>query len=385
MLPQALQQALSEGHWQAARLLIQTSPQPVQALGQLLLAARLRQPRRLRALLQEPALRAHPQAQRELALALYHTLGPEAARPALGRDSAEMRNLDLLVHSHAAAAATAHSASLALRLDRLPVVMAGINDGPEATFVLDTGAANTLLSRQYAQQAQLTVLEGEPEDGLQARNRPPFAICPIQDLRLGGFHSGPTVLAVASLPPQIQAAGILSPFHSLRGHWWEIDFPRRCLAIHCNGEQQRIPYQEWNRTALYWDRGNVFVRARLNGRQRGLFLLDTGAGANILTPAFAAAAGVGQVGSSTGTVDIQGATQIQPAGLQRLLVGRAGATDDVAYETCISNYSVEARDLAPIQCAGFVGLPWFRSRRMLVPPDQRQLYFTQEPGAASTA
>jgi len=374
--------AIMQGRWMSAARKLRHRDLLKAALGQAILASRFRNARRL-LLISPELLRANPEAHREYALALFHTVGPQAAVPELTmlREHSDIRNL--LLAARLAAPTSVRSGSVTLRDSSpaaLPVVDIRVNELPPAAFIVDTGAANTLLSRRFASANQLPVTDGEP-DPVPLRNRPPFALCRVASLALGGIRIASALLNVAELPPQIEAAGLFSPFSAFREYWWELDFPRNTLHLLRTGEQSRIPYRQWDRTSLYHDGGNVFVNAWLNGRHCGMFLLDTGAGANIITPEFAQAAGIPLAKWDIRTVDIQGSAQVGDAGVQVLTVGNPDASDEPPSRIYISPYALDSRDLAPIQCAGFVGMPWFRRRRILIPPDQKHMYFTQEPEA----
>jgi predicted aspartyl protease len=260
----------------------------------------------------------------------------------------------------------------------LPVIRASVNGLPPGSFILDTGASTSVLTRDYCERNRIPYRQTPFPVRSGAGGE--IQACPalVERLDLGEIQLQHWTANVIDLNPRLQIAGILSPLSTLRGIATEFDMRRREFRVHPG-----LSAAEWMSSAgepvrsarLVWDGGNVFVRATVNGASDGWFLFDSGAAEICLTTAFALQLGlVLNAENAFDSVSAGGTTRVTPGPTVTLAVSGAPPHET---ESFLIDHAEDPDSPIPLTCSGYLGVSWMAGRRLLVSPDARELLFTE--------
>ncbi len=198
----------------------------------------------------------------------------------------------------------------------------------------------------------------------------------LSAVQWGGIEIETVPAHVLELPENFKVGGILAPQDALRGTGFEIDGPNR--ALRTLTEQTAEAWMKGlagrtHQTSLHWNGGNFFVDAQAADMPSLTFLLDSGAGGNGVCEEALLKHGKSVAGGLEGN-------SATAAGSHRVRTGIKGAI-------AVGSGSSETGELflAPcprddedsIEKAGYVGAPWFWSRRVFFPIDRRSIAFTE--------
>jgi hypothetical protein len=171
----------------------------------------------------------------------------------------------------------------------------------------------------------------------------------------------------------LRVAGILSPLDTFRRAAIALDFREHGMSLTQNqmpGNPGEPIYQE----PLVWEDSAPFVRAVINERDYGYFLLDTGSAANLLTADFAKhAAGIEPAAHHFEGLTF-GGTGEYATGAAAVI--RVGSSLPSAARFEVAGRHVDPDAFAPLTSAGYIGMPWFESRRLFFPAHARHMLFT---------
>ncbi len=264
-----------------------------------------------------------------------------------------------------------------LKGQTLPVVQAAVNDAEPAYFIVDTGAPSTLLSRSYARNIGIdfdrTIYrEGRDGAGNTLRLHPGV----LDRLHLGEVSCSCYPVLVTDLSENLNVAGILSPLDLFRECFVEMDFRDDQLRIHSpvtGRKGQGRQKESFSPLPVRWNGESPLVRGFVN-RQEGMFLLDTGAGANLLCRKFASRLKVNPDGKARfETPTAAGQASIQEGGRGWFSVGEEHPMEsDFLIKSCV----MDPDDLFPDMMDGYAGMPWFRGRRLFFSPNGKNVTVT---------
>lgn len=281
----------------------------------------------------------------------------------------------------------AYSGSAAVPLlkgQTLPVIQAAVNDAEPAYFIVDTGAPSTLLSRSYARNTGIdfdrTIYrEGRDGAGNTLRLHPGV----LDRLYLGEVSCSFYPVLVTDLSEGLKVAGILSPLDLFRECFVEMNFRDNQLLIHSlltGRKGQREQEESFRILPIRWNGESPLVRGFVNS-QEGMFLLDTGAGANLLCRDFAGSLKMNPDGKARfETPTAAGQASIQEGGHGWFSVGEEPpAETDFLIKSCVT----DPDDLFPDMMDGYIGMPWFRGRRLFFSPYGKDVAVTASQSSSS--
>ena len=362
----------------------------------LMAAAQRRDHDRIDQILNSPAadaIRADVVLDYALILSLYWAAGASAACPEIKRRTAQ--GCDGLPADWAQD--LSHLAAIIESLDEKPpqvdcdgtseirfvegqsllVIKASVNDHPPEFFIVDTGAPTTVLSAEYATEVGLEFDKTnykESRDG--AGNKINLYPALLEKLTLGNAAAFMYPVHVMDFSKRLAVKGIISPLETFRDLLIEIDLRRHVLKM-CR--PQSIDLTDYLRTTdwsqeLLWNEGSPSIAVKINSSYDSFFLLDTGAGANILCTTLLERLGLNlnsqsQLQSATAA----GQTNIYQGFKGQLAVGPSAEADtDFLAKECFA----EPNTLFPRMVDGYIGVPWFRGRRVVFAPGGRTVHFT---------
>lgn len=256
----------------------------------------------------------------------------------------------------------------------IPVVEAVVNGGRRGSFILDTGAPHTALSLDWCRRGGIPVESGIPHLVDDGSGRPIEALA----FRLESLEAGAAARDVAAIafafPPGLDAAGILSPLDAFAGLDVVLDYRDGELAagLAPGGGDAGLAHA----VALAWSGGVPLLPGRVEGRD-GFFLLDSGAGGELLCEGFVAAAGIAlPQAQGAQTLTAAGSLEIRLAGGLALRIGDAAER--------LLPFAVKPCDSLdgegdPVGLDGIVGAGWLAGRRLLVEAGRRRCRFSDPP------
>ncbi len=362
------------------------------------LAARLHDCDRLRALFastQAGILRRDARLHCIAALDLYWTCGLEKAAleleaacggpglPAghpLRRQCCALAELARQAAGLLVGAVTANgTVSVPLACSRMfPVTRASVNGLAADSFILDTGASTSVLTRSYCDRHGIPYLKDYPFPVTDSAGNEIEAYPALVDrIDFGDAVVRNWAVNVIELSPKIQVAGIVSPLETFRGMAVELDMRSREFRLHLGTRPEDRLASEQVRTApLMWDAGKAFVQAMIDGKAEGWFLLDSGAAGNSITPDFGRALGIDPAARQPfASVTAGGIGQATAGSILSVTVGdsRPAQSEFFIMEPAPDDPDAEE----PLVSSGFLGVPWMANRSLLWPPDRRALLFTE--------
>ncbi|MBX7116759.1 MAG: retroviral-like aspartic protease family protein [Myxococcaceae bacterium] len=259
---------------------------------------------------------------------------------------------------------------------KLFIAMVAVNGNPAEPFIVDTGAPMTVISKRYADRVKLPYRTDVADRSTDAAGNS-VVLNPIllQTLKWGEVELETAPAWVLELPENFKVGGILSPQDVLRGTAFEFDGPARAIQTH---GVQDVP--TWSKATgvpthlatLQWNGGNFYVFTQAADLPALPFLLDSGAGGNGVCAEPLAKRGKTLDG---GTV----VSSSTAAGSNQVRTGLEGNFQVEAEPTRQSTLFVSAcpQDAdSVIQKSGYVGAPWFWSRRVFFPVERRTIAFT---------
>lgn len=365
-------------------------------LGELLLAARHHDAKRLEAVAnssQVHLLREVPRFHASLALALYWTVD---VRRAAGELAAVCASAALPPDDVALAKACALAAQARLIGDKplwevegpaegsvdflqgksIPIILASVNGLKPEYFIVDTGAATSVLSKAYCDRAAISYLADHPmvsRDG--GGNEVRLYPAVVDRLEVGGIVVRNFTAHVIDLPPNFKIGGILSPQDTFRTLSAELDMRKNQLRLHRSSAEawKAAAGEPTHSTPLFWDDGNVLVKASVEGSVAKYFLFDTGAGANFISLDLAQALGKSPPKDGLETATAGGSAKVFQGFEANFAVGES---PPVRTQLMMKDRSVNPHDIAPLATSGYVGTPWMSGRRLFLPAGGRSLLFT---------
>lgn len=252
-----------------------------------------------------------------------------------------------------------------LNNQQLAIVQATVNSSAPAHFIIDTGAPCSLLSTAFAQHIGLhfkSEIYRTGRDG--AGNILRLFPGVLDHMVIGTVHCRHYPVLVTDLSSDLNIAGILSPLDLFRKCFVEMDFQQNRLRLFpgTHGSRPFKTGKKMLRLPVHWNGNCPMVRVQVNEAE-GIFLLDTGAGANLLCQTFADGL---QSMNPDGrplleTPTAAGKTLIRRGGRGWLSVGHESPVEmDFLMKSCVT----DPDDLFTGRLDGFVGMPWFRQRRI---------------------
>ncbi|MBI5545669.1 MAG: retropepsin-like domain-containing protein [Deltaproteobacteria bacterium] len=311
----------------------------------------------------------------ELARALFWTVGPAEALPfyeslcASGNtESCALSSLTRLASRRPREVSGERRARVEL-LTRIPLPMVplSVNGGPPADFIVDSGASLTVLDRSFCERQGIPYLKEHPRTGGNLAYFPAF----LDQLSFGGIVVSGVVANVTDLPAELKVAGILSLQDAFKGLLVELDGRALALSVYRDLDEagwRDLAGELTHVEPLQWSDGRLFARGRLGREVAGLFQLDLGAGASMVSPRVAHRLG------------------------HRLLAPAQGEPPRVAARFALGD-EVRARreELAIVEdpvapaaggpeALGTIGFGWAIGRRLALAPDGTRLLFTEARG-----
>jgi hypothetical protein len=261
---------------------------------------------------------------------------------------------------------------LAIELDLsagLPACEALIN-GQSGRFIVDTGAPSTLLTRTFADRAALaTGLNGRVAfDG----GGIPLTVYPAiaHQVSIAGSVVQGAVIDVADLPATFPYDGVLSPQSMWRRQRLLLDGPGRTLTVGAMVDSHELPWSG----DITWVEGVPHVFARMSGKWLAM-LVDTGAGANLITEETADELGMEEHerGTTFRSPTAAGHATIRRG---RRLAAAVGSAPEEEMEFAVKRMTRPEAQVFPSPLQGYLGQTWFRQRRVLFDADCRSLRFS---------
>lgn len=391
-----LGEALRTGHFEdAARLteeLAQAGDEVSATLARITLAERLHDaallPRSLPESLPDD-VRAN--AAGALALATYSTLGLSAASKQLAaacesQARAAIRSLSCVLAAQARLAAGrplssargATRASVELLPEvPIPIIRASVNGMAEEGFVIDTGAATSILSRSFCEGAHIDFDTEAPRQVSDGTGNTLTSYPTIIDrLEIGDIAFYNVPVFVMDLPAELPIAGVIAPLDTFRDQSVELDLRGRRLRL-LTGAQAEL--KDWTAswgvavrsTPLIWVGTQVYVDAEVDGLP-GLFMFDTGAHHNLVDLEMARRLGH----EPTERVEpVVGAGRAATFGQFSALLSVGPAAPERTSFSVQQAWPAAPEQLFPLARAGTVGSAWLRERRIWLPPGGRTVVF----------
>jgi predicted aspartyl protease len=259
----------------------------------------------------------------------------------------------------------------------VPLVTAGIDDHEPAVFIIDTGAAASVLSRSYCDREGIAYSTRVIRTAVDSAGRAVSLYPAVVDrVQIGGLVVRNVPLFVMDFPPQLSIAGIIQPLDTWRSYSVELDGPAQLIRI-----SRTTDLDAWKRSVgqpvyaspLIWVGTNVFVQARV-AEQAGWFLLDSGASDNSLTAEFSRRIGKEPDGDLAAE-SVTAAGRNQDRGRLTAAVSLGGSPARDATFSVRHGSPVDPEVLIPLERAGALGNDWLRGRRVLLAADGRSIQF----------
>jgi predicted aspartyl protease len=260
----------------------------------------------------------------------------------------------------------------------LLVIQASLNNLPPAFFIVDTGAPTTVLSAEYAREAGIKFDETnykESQDGSGSKIKLYPAV--LEELAVGSAVARNCPVHVMELSKRLGVKGIISPFDSFRGSFTEFDMRASVLRIrppHSLSQWlNEVEAPTWSEEVL-WNEGSPSVRVELLKEHQSFFLIDSGAGANLLCAEFCRQVGLDFGEPHAESTTAAGQTTIYRGHFANLSVG--GSSERLT-EFLVKHCEETTDKLFPSMFDGYLGVPWFKGRRVAFSADGRFFYFTE--------
>lgn len=256
----------------------------------------------------------------------------------------------------------------------IPIVLLSVNGLPPEPFIVDTGAAGTVIAKAYADRAQIPYSAEYAEVSHDAAGGE-VRVIPTMVSSLGGkdWSISNVEAVVIELPPNFKIGGIIAPHRAFAGALIELDQRAKKLRVH-----RTLTLDAWAtglgeptfRSPLIWDGGNVFVYARLGEATAGFMNFDTGAAGSVIT--LETAKRLGQTIDLTKAVEAMSVTKhaSYPAFEEKIAFG-----DDPGSTDALVPIERKPRSDA-LEPIGNVGESWLKGRRVAIAPDGRSIAFT---------
>jgi hypothetical protein len=262
----------------------------------------------------------------------------------------------------------------------LPVIMASVNGLAPEYFIIDTGAATSVLSKKYCDRNAIEYSTEYSDDAYDPGGNTVSAYPAIVErLEVGPATVTNWTANVIELTPRLRVAGIISPLDTFAGAATELDLRHNTFRVMPGSGFSQWPSALTERihsAPLFWDDGNVFLRAWLDRAFEGWFLLDSGAAGNFVTPAVARA--MGKSFDSEGgfySVSALGATKVF-AGFEAALSVDGSGPRPTRFSIKADSPD-KAETLVSLTSAGCLGAPWISGRCLRFDPAGRTLLFTE--------
>lgn len=262
------------------------------------------------------------------------------------------------------------SGRTALRLGQgLPLVEGVLARRHRGWFIVDTGAPHSVLSLDWCRRVGLAPAEGVAhvvDDG--AGGRIEAVTTRLDRLEAGGTADDVPAIVFA-FPSSLEVAGILSPLDAFAGLAVTLDYARSSLSV--GPEAVAGPGE-----ALAWSDGVPLLPVTVQDRP-AFFLLDSGAGGEVLCSGFARTLDIGQRRQAR-TLTAAGTLPVEMTGPLAIAVGRAALRRlPFAVKPCEKIDSLGD----PVGQDGILGAGWLAGRTLQVDADRRTCRFTDPPDA----
>jgi hypothetical protein len=152
-----------------------------------------------------------------------------------------------------------------------PVVLVSVNGRPPAPFIVDSGAAHSVLTTAFAREAGITAVPGTGHQVGSTGGEIPTEIA-VVDLKAGALELGTVDVRLIDLPVR-SVAGILSPHSTLAAFRTTLDFQNFELLV----SSQPASEPGLVELPLLFHDSNPHVFMKLPNRPARPFVLDTGA------------------------------------------------------------------------------------------------------------
>ncbi len=249
-------------------------------------------------------------------------------------------------------------------------------EGRTGRFVVDSGAPGCLLSAGFARAAGLAVGAAARSAYGGGGERLPLHPAVARRIEGPGFRLSGVALDVAELSGDLGVDGIVSPLALWRGRPLWFDGPGGALLVGDPPDAARPPFS----APLIWSEGSPLLPARVGNTPLRL-LLDSGAGANLLTRETVAALGLdGEAEALTVSPTAAGSTAIYPGGRLELAVGTAPPE---RFDYLVKPAVEAPLPVYPGLTEGYLGQPWFRVRRLRVAAERTSVSFSGPEGEAA--
>jgi predicted aspartyl protease len=325
-----------------------------------------------------------------IALALYSVRGVSAAAPELrsacaSTARAPIRTLACALAEQARviggrrelSVAAGGEVSVALADASVPVVAASINGLTAEYFVVDTGAANSVLSKRFCDRHGIPYAANVERQALDsAGNIVRLYPAVVERLMIGALVLETVPFFVMDLPEELPLAGIIQPLDTFRHQSLELDLGRRRLQLFGTEAEPLDWSRRWggaiSTVPLIWVGTNVLVAADVRGLA-GWFMLDTGASDNLVDVPSARRLGHEPTRlSAPDSIVASGPSATYEGFAAPLTVGRVSAAVSFLVR---DEWASDPEQLFPLQRWGTVGSAWFQKRRLALPRGGRQIVF----------
>lgn len=261
----------------------------------------------------------------------------------------------------------------------IPIIRASINGTAEERFVIDTGAASSVLSRRFCERANIDFDTETPRQMSNGAGNPVSSYPTVVDrLEIGDIAIYNVPVFVVDLPEELPIAGVIAPLDTFRDQSVELDMRGRRLRL-LTGAQAEL--KDWTSswgvatrsTPLIWVGTQVFVEAEVDGLA-GLFMFDTGAHENLVD--LETARRLGHEPNATERVEpVVGVGRAATFGEFSALLAVGQSAPERTSFSVQHVWPATPEQLFPLARTGTVGSAWLEARRMWLPPGGRTVVF----------
>jgi hypothetical protein len=252
----------------------------------------------------------------------------------------------------------------------LPTVELQVNNSGANRFLVDTGAPTTVVTTQFANESRIRYVSDRPAQSIDGSGGQVVLWPGIADrISSRGLTIFDCPIHVSDLNEALGVAGILSPINMFRGRW--LLFEGHALSV----LPQTPTVDEPNSVVdLLWNGGNPTVWVNVHGGGAVPFLVDSGAGANILCRDLARQLRPGWAPDRlVCSPAAMGSSKLSTGFEMSISLGDSPPESiDWYVKDCFS----QVDSIWPCMFRGYLGRPWFLGRKVIFPPLPTYMKFT---------
>lgn len=270
----------------------------------------------------------------------------------------------------------------------IPVMING--KGP-FTFVLDTGASITTISKSLAEQLNLTLYEGEKKKARGVGgNELPVKTAKIDSFEIGSLAIRDEEVGVIDFdsvfnPAACSTMGVIG--HTILKHYRvRVDYASLQFGLEESNGNDSMGTVEWIPFNYLMDSHLIGVPVRINGKGPFDHILDTGSSGNVMTPTVAKEIGVSNQ-SPNGPIAAQGCSGGECVGVGGKAMGYGVMVSSISIGSAeLQNTIMGVIDLGVIAPDGrkvdygIIGYPFLKDYVLVIDyPEQRLALLRQNP------